>query len=200
MSWGILFAEGSEQHIVKDKHQPAYIFSRSAAEKLLQDGFPRNTFVISFYDPPSKRTGQVSQPPDYRGMPLDVFYVPLHDIDLEILEEYGLSYDTYFPEAPALAAFIYDAMENGGNIVCQCEYGQSRSAACAAAIREHFYGEGIEIFADYRYYPNQLVYNKLKAALDAEMLRRDGDGYGLRQTAGDTTETEKSVQSRQVWD
>ena len=130
---GILFAEGSEQHIMKDKHQPAYILSRSAAEKLLQDGFPRNTFVISFYDPPSKRTGQVSQPLDYRGMPLDVFYVPLHDIDLEILEEYGLSYDAYFPEAPALAAFIYDAMKNGGNIVCQCEYGQSRSAACAAA-------------------------------------------------------------------
>lgn len=66
--------------------------------------------------------------------------------------------------------------------------------------REHFYGDGIEIFADYRYYPNQLVYNKLKAALDAEMLRRDGDGYGLRQTAGDTAETEKSIQSRQVWD
>lgn len=185
---------------MKDKHQPAYILSRSAAEKLLQDGFPRNTFVISFYDPPSKRTGQVSQPPDYSGMPPDVFYVPLHDIDLEILEEYGLSYDTYFPEAPALAAFIYDAMENGGNIVCQCEYGQSRSAACAAAIREHFYGGGIEIFANYRYYPNQLVYNKLKAALDAEMLRRDGDGYGLRQTAGDTAETEKSIQSRQVLD
>lgn len=63
-----------------------------------------------------------------------------------------------------------------------------------------FMGEGIEIFADYRYYPNQLVYNKLKAALDAEMLRRDGDGYGLRQTAGDTAKTEKSIQSRQVLD
>lgn len=155
-------------------HQPAYILSRSAAEKLLQDGLPRNTFVISFYDPPSKRTGQVSQPPDYRGMPLDVFYVPLHDIDLEILEEYGLSFDTYFPEAAELAAAIYYAMDTPGvDIVCQCEYGQSRSAACAAAIREHFYGEGVEIFADYRYYPNQLVYNKLKAALDAERLRRE---------------------------
>ena len=51
--------------------------------------------------------------------------------------------------------------------------GCARSAACAAAIREHFYGEGIEIFADYRYYPNQLVYNKLKAALDEEKLRRE---------------------------
>ena len=156
-------------------HQPAYILSRSAAEKLLQDGFPRNTFVISFYDPPSKRSGQVSQPLDYRGMPLDVFYVPLYDIDLEILEEYGLSYDTYFPEAPELAAAIYYAMDTlGVDIVCQCEYGQSRSAACAAAIREHFYGEGIEIFADYRYYPNQLVYNKLKSALDAEGRLLDG--------------------------
>lgn len=156
-----------------EKHQPAYILSRSVAEKLLQDGFPRNTFVISFYDPPSKRTGQVSQPLDYGEKPLKVFYVPLYDIDLEILEEYGLSYDTYFPETPELAAFIYDAMENGVDIVCQCEYGQSRSTACAAAIREHFYGEGVEIFADYRYYPNQLVYNKLKAALDAERLCRE---------------------------
>ena len=174
MPWGILFAEGSEQHIMKDKHQPVYILSRSAAEKMLQDGFPRNTFVISFYDPPSKRTGQVSKPLDYGGKPLDVFYVPLYDIDPEILEEYGLSYDTYFPEAPELAAAIYYAMDTlGVDIVCQCEYGQSRSAACAAAIREHFYGEGIEIFADYRYYPNQLVYNKLKAALDAEGLQRN---------------------------
>lgn len=54
-------------------------------------------------------------------------------------------------------------------------------------------------FANYRYYPNQLVYNKLKAALDAEMLRRDGDGYGLRQTAGDTAETEKVYKVGKYW-
>lgn len=155
------------------KQQPVRILSRSAAEKLLQDGFPPLTVVISFYDPPSKRTGQMAVPLDYGGKVVEVFYVALHDIDLEILGEYGLSFDTYFPEAPALASFIYDAMETGVNIICQCEYGQSRSAACAAAIREHFYGDGIEVFADYRYYPNQLVYNKLKAALDAEKLRWD---------------------------
>ena len=156
-------------------HQPAYILSRAAAEKLLHDGFPPHAFVISFYDPPSKRTGQVSRPLDYGGKPLDVFYVPLYDIDLEVLGEYGLSFDTYFPEAPELAAAIYYAMDTlGVEIICQCEYGQSRSAACAAAIREHFYGEGIEIFADYRYCPNQLVYNKLKAALDAELRQRNG--------------------------
>ena len=32
------------------------IYSRKAIEKLLQGDFPENTAVISFYDPPSKRT------------------------------------------------------------------------------------------------------------------------------------------------
>ena len=55
----------------------------------------------------------------------------------------------------------------GMDIICQCEYGQSRSAACAAAIKEHFEKSGIEVFADYRYYPNQLIFNKLRDALSS---------------------------------
>ena len=51
------------------------------------------------------------------------------------------------------------------DIICQCEHGQSRSAACAAAIKEHFEKSGIEVFADYRYYPNQMIFNKLRDAL-----------------------------------
>ena len=46
--------------------------------------------------------------------------------------------------------------------------GQSRSAACAAAILEFYEKNGISIFADYRYYPNQLVFNKVKKALEKE--------------------------------
>ena len=60
------------------------------------------------------------------------------------------------------------SVAEGYDIICQCEYGQSRSAACAAAIKEHYGKRGIEIFADYRYYPNQLVFNKLLCALKAE--------------------------------
>ena len=41
----------------------------------------------------------------------------------------------------------------------------SSSAACAAAILEYFNGTGISIFADYRYYPNQVVYHKIMDAL-----------------------------------
>ena len=147
------------------------IVSRKVAEELLQNGFPKNVAVISFYDPPSKRTGEITKPVDYSAVTDRVFSISIHDIDIEILEDYGLTFDTYFPEVDKLADFIRKANADGLDIICQCEYGQSRSAACAAAIREHFNGDGIKVFADYRYYPNQLIYNKLKIALDKSVKR-----------------------------
>lgn len=39
---------------------------------------------------------------------------------------------------------IYTAVEHEMDIICQCEHGQSRSAACAAAIKEHFEKSGID--------------------------------------------------------
>ena len=144
------------------------IYSRQAIEELLQDDFPKNTAVISFYDPPSKRTGEIFEPVDYKGKAERVFTVPIYDIDIEILEEYGLTFDTYFLEADSLAKYIHQAYKDGLDIICQCEYGQSRSAACAAAILEHYCKDGISVFADYRYYPNQLIFNKVKNALSKE--------------------------------
>ena len=43
-------------------------------------------------------------------------------------------------------------------LICQCEHGQSRSAAIAAAFNEHSCGKGIEIFSDDRYWPNKSIY------------------------------------------
>ena len=77
-----------------------------------------------------------------------IFKVEIHDIDLSVLPEFGLTYETYFPEADSLAKFILDMKNAGMDIICQCEYGESRSAGCAAAILEYFYGNGISIFAD----------------------------------------------------
>jgi len=94
-----------------------------------------------------------------------VFPVAIHDIDIEILSDYGLTFETYFPEADELARYIIKNIAQGYDLICQCEYGQSRSAACAAAIKEHYDKRGIEVFADYRYYPNQLIFNKLLASL-----------------------------------
>ena len=141
------------------------IYSRKAIGELIEKGFPQNTAVISFYTPKNKR--------DYEGNRVDcsgvcdrVFYVGIPDIDIEILGDYRYTYETYLAEADDLAKFIYEAKADGLDIICQCDYGQSRSAACAAAILQHFERRGIDIFADYRYYPNQLVYHKIFDALE----------------------------------
>ena len=149
------------------------IYSREAMEKRLQAGPLKNTAVISFYDPPTSRTPVDYKPLDYTGQCDFVFPVGVHDIDIEILPEYGLTFDTYLQEADRLAAFIKIVCSDGMDIICQCEYGQSRSAACAAAIREYYYNDGISIFADYRYYPNQLIFNKLLDALHETDLKED---------------------------
>lgn len=144
------------------------IYSREAIELLLKNDFPNNVAVISFYDPPSKRTGEIFQPVDYGNKANRVFAIPLQDIDIEILGDYGLDFNSYFSEVDELARFIHNAVDDGLDFICQCEYGQSRSAACAAAILEFYEKNGISIFADYRYYPNQLVFNKVKKALEKE--------------------------------
>ena len=99
--------------------------------------------------------------------PEDAAYAKKHLNQAEVvsLPDVGLDYGTYMPEADALAAFICQARADGLDILCQCEYGQSRSAACAAAILEYFNGTVISVFADYRYYPNQVVYHKIMDAL-----------------------------------
>lgn len=142
------------------------IYSRQAMEELLKDNILNNTAVITFYDPPTRRNPEGKNPVDFTGKCDRVFPVRIHDIDIEVLGDYGLTYDTYFPEADKLAEFICTAKESGLDIICQCEYGQSRSAACAAAILEHFCGNGLSVFADYRYYPNQMVYHKVFDALE----------------------------------
>ncbi len=141
------------------------IYSREKIEKIIDTDFPKNTAVISFYDPKGIRSDNLT-PVDYKNKAEMVYQVAVYDIDIECLEDYGLTFDTYLPEAKEIAKFIYKAKEKGFDIICQCQYGQSRSAGCAAAILEHFEKNGISIFANYNYYPNQVVFNKMLKALD----------------------------------
>ena len=142
------------------------IYSRKAIEKILEKNFPRNTAVISFYEPPGKLRNKDYKPVDYKGRAERLFQVAIHDIDLTVLPDFGLNYETYFPEADRLGEFIYRAKNDGLDIICQCEYGESRSSGCAAAILEYFFKTGISVFADYRYYPNQVIYHKVIEALE----------------------------------
>lgn len=141
------------------------IYSRKEIINLINSDFPKNTAVISFYDPEGIRSDNEGAV-DYKGRADMLMQVAVYDIDIEILDDFGLTYDTYLPEADRIAVFIKRAAAMGYDIICQCCYGQSRSAACAAAILEHFEKRGIDIFRDYRYYPNQLVFNKIYDALE----------------------------------
>ena len=152
------------------------IYSRKAMEALLSKGNLENTAIISFHDPVGRgrRCLEDYKPIDFTGKCDRVMQIALHDLDPEALSNFGLTVDSYFPEADALAEFIYKAKEDGLDIICQCEYGQSRSAGCAAAIMQHFSKNGIDVFIDYRYYPNQLVYHKVFDALTKYMMNHRG--------------------------
>ena len=143
------------------------IYSRKAMEALLSKGNLEKTAIISFHDPVGRGRRHLEdyEPIDFTGKCDHVMQIAIHDLDPEALSDFDLTEETYFPEADALAEFIYKAKEDGLDIICQCEYGQSRSAGCAAAILQHFSKNGIDVFTDYRYYPNQLVYHKVFDAL-----------------------------------
>lgn len=70
-------------------------------------------------------------------------------------------YDRLLPEAKDIAKFVNQKILEGKDIICQCDYGISRSAGLAAAILERYAHRGIDVFANYKYTPNQFVYNKV---------------------------------------
>ena len=152
------------------------IYSREAIKELMKGEFPKNTAVISFCSP--RKTRRAEEERVYFGNVCDrVFNILIPDIDIEILGDYGYTYETYLAEADELAKFIYEVRAEGRDIICQCDFGQSRSAACAAAILQHFEGRGIDVFSDYRYYPNQLVYHKVFDAL--EKVAKSESGFKM---------------------
>ena len=73
-------------------------------------------------------------------------------------------------QANQISGFVNEVWDNVDVIICQCEHGQSRSAAVAAAISQFKYQNGIEIFADDRYYPNKFVYRKVFDALNMQKV------------------------------
>ena len=126
------------------------ILSRKAVENLLKLGtFLSDTAVVSFYSPQKVKAGDYD-PVDYLGKVSRLFYACVPDIDLETLPHFGYTYETYFTDADNLVQFVCEAVRDGLDIVCQCDYGQSRSAACCVAILEYYEKSGITIFADYR--------------------------------------------------
>lgn len=135
------------------------IYSRQQIEEKLRSGFGQNVAIISFCDPDL-------QPVDFQDIPRDrIILCKCPDIAYEELEAEGFSYDTFLPEAADIARLVKYAVQKKDSIICQCEYGESRSAGCAAAILEFYENSGIDIFTDYKRMPSQLIYHKVYDAL-----------------------------------
>ena len=129
----------------------------------LDTGSLDHTAVISFYNTP---INAFSAPINYDGKVERFLQIDVPDLDEHGLAEHGFTPETFFSQADKVAAFILDAHRGRLDFACQCQFGASRSAACAAAILEFFERRGDEILKSERYLPNMLIYQKLLSALE----------------------------------
>lgn len=77
---------------------------------------------------------------------------------VELEKRYHSITDKQVEEIVEFYNFVKDSVDL---LICQCEHGQSRSAAIAAAIMEYESRKGIEVFSNDWYYPNKSVYRKI---------------------------------------
>lgn len=148
------------------------IMSRRAIEKMAEQAFPDNTAVISIAD-----YGDAFA--TLKNSPTYILRVAFDDVDNDVIGDklgtHGTDAEIVAIEkkyhmfssdqAEELAWFFADVSEKTEVLICQCEHGQSRSAAVASAILEYRSRRGIDIFADDRYYPNKVVFRRLLSAL-----------------------------------
>jgi len=148
------------------------IKSRKALEKLSESSFVEEVAVISITD-----CGDAYV--DLKFLPHNLLSVSFNDVDNDVMiDELGrapsederiLIENKYHmlsdKQANQIADFYFSVVDTVGCIIGQCEHGQSRSAAVAAAILEYRSRKGISVFADDRYYPNKVVFRKVLKSL-----------------------------------
>ena len=150
------------------------IHSRNSIKERANKPFVARTALISITDM-DHVFAVLSNKPDF------LLQLKFDDIDTDAFDELFDSYPTLLDaiqntkelslfndeQAEKIAGFVKSVLGKAELLICQCEYGQSRSAGVAAAVKQFLDNNGIEIFADDRYYPNKLVYRKVLAALEA---------------------------------
>ena len=128
------------------------ILSKPELYKLIEThSLSSNSAVISFAD---EGCEFLDFPPN-----IDVLKIEFDDIRPAYLTKERIG--ELLPEATLIASFVDRKIKEGKDIICQCDYGISRSAGLAAAILQRYAHKGIEVFSDYRYTPNQIVFNKV---------------------------------------
>lgn len=144
------------------------IFNRDQIEVLSQGGFAPHTALISITDA-GWQYAVLEDKPEF------LFQVAFDDVDNDVfVDELGRApteeercrieakyYMLTDDQADKIADFILSVMGKAELLICQCEHGQSRSAAVAASVLEYINRSGIDIFADDNYYPNKMVFKKV---------------------------------------
>ena len=148
------------------------IKSRREIEAWAKKRFPSKTLLISITD-------TNGTPVNLPNKPAYLLRVAFDDVDNDVIvDEVGedatpeekaeiekrynmISYE----QAREIAKMYYDHKAEISTLICQCEHGQSRSAAVAAAILEFRSRRGIEVFSNDNYYPNKVVFRRVLAAL-----------------------------------
>lgn len=149
------------------------IKSRDEIQKMACRPLDPKTALISIADY-GWRFAELKNKPDFLlqlafdDVDNDIFYDELGRMPEQEVEraEVEAEYHMITDEQAAQIADFYNAIKNeAGILICQCEHGQSRSAAVAAAILEYRCRKGITVFAHDRYYPNKAVFQKVLTML-----------------------------------
>lgn len=148
------------------------ILNRESIETIAQTPFAPGTAVISITDAEWPYAKLLNKPQyllqiSFDDIDNDVFEddlgrKPTEEERLLIEKEYNMLSDE---QAREIASFYEHVKDSITTLICQCEHGQSRSAAVAAAILEFENKNGITIFADDDYFPNKVVFRKVYKAL-----------------------------------
>ena len=144
------------------------IFNRPDIEELAQSPFKEKTALISMTDYDDENA-ELENNPEY------LLRLKFDDVDNDIFldmqgnvipkekhESIAKKYHIITDEqAKEIADFIMEIKDKADFLICQCEHGQSRSAAVAAAVTEYLNRDGIKIFSDDDYFPNKVVFRKV---------------------------------------
>ena len=148
------------------------IADRKSIEKMSSNVFNDSTALISINDFDDMCVELIHKPNFLLRVAFD-------DVDNDVIADEGGLHVTedeiriieekyhMFSDAMAkeISAFYFSVCDKIDCLICQCEHGQSRSAAVAAAILEFRNKKGIKVFASDRYYPNKVVFRKMLMAL-----------------------------------
>ena len=150
------------------------IKSRAAVERMAEEPFADGTAIISIADYGMEGARLSHRPMALLPLAFDDVENDLFDGELppnadtaarqRLEQKYHMISEQ---QADEIAAFYFRVREESEVLICQCEHGQSRSAAVAAAILEYRSHSGITVFAHDRYYPNKVVFRRVLSALRA---------------------------------